>query len=148
MTASPVSESAAMVSVPAAHPRVLTFLRMVVLLVGLHSILLGAAICVFTRQFYALAFSIEVDNYFFVKQAGVFLLCLGMFYLFPLVDLKRYHPVIVPIVVTKVLAVAFILSNAQHTPEPGIIRLAGVLDGSMALLLACPYIVCRWRRLI
>jgi hypothetical protein len=127
---------------------VLTMLHVVILLVGLHSLALGAWIYFGTGGFYRLFFATEVENFFFVKQAGLFLFCLGLFYLWPLVGIKKYHRAIAIAVLTKVLAVAFLLSNAGLAAAPATIVLVAVVDGLMAALLAISYAVCKAKGVI
>jgi MFS superfamily sulfate permease-like transporter len=129
-------------------PGTRTFLYLVVFLVGLHSILLGIYIYFFTGGFYALVYRSDVENLFFVRQAGLFLFCLGLFYLLPLLELRVYHPLIIVTVFTKALAVAFMLSNARHTSVPGTIQATAVGDGLMAVLLLCAYAVSRIKRVL
>jgi hypothetical protein len=126
----------------------LTVLHVVVLLVGVHSLILGAWIYFGTGGFYRLFFATEVENFFFVKQAGLFLFCLGLFYLWPVVDIKKHQGAIVVAVLTKVLAVAFLLSNARLTAAPATIVLVAVIDGVLGALLAISYAACKVRGVI
>lgn len=113
----------------------LQHLYICVLLVGIHSLILGLFIFFFTGTFYSLFFGVAVDNYFFVKQAGLFLFCLGLFYLAPLTNLGSKHRSIDIIIITKVLAVIFLLSNMWLVPRPAAILLAAICDAVMATLL-------------
>lgn len=110
-------------------------LRALILMVGAHSIILGMAIYFATDSFYRIFFNAAVDNLFFVRQSGLFLILMGMFYLVPLRDPEKYRIIILLTIVTKILAVVFMLANAGHTPAPGMILLAAAGDGSMALAL-------------
>jgi hypothetical protein len=130
---------------PIATPAALTFLWVVVLLVGVHSLMLGIWICLATGPFYRLFFGCEAADPFFVRQAGLFLFCLGMFYVWPLVALRRLHRGIVLTIVTKVLAVVFLVSNASLTPSPATIQLVALGDGCMGALLLITYVVCNVR---
>ena len=67
-------------------------LRTILLLVGVHSILLGMAILFFTIPFYQFFFAIDPENFFFVKQSGIFLFLIGLFYLIPFFDLDILSP--------------------------------------------------------
>jgi hypothetical protein len=78
---------------------------------------------------------VGVENFFFVRQAGVFLFCLGLFYLVPLADLENHHRVIDIMIVTKILAVFFLVGNTGFVPRPGVILLAAAGDAIMAILL-------------
>lgn len=115
-----------------------------IFLVAIHSLLLGLFIFFFTDMFYVFFFGTDVQNYFFVKQSGLFLFCLGLFYLVPLIDVDRYRRLVDIIVSTKILAVLFLIMNTQYTPRPGIIILASILDAAMAAVLI--YFGCNAKR--
>lgn len=110
-------------------------LRVILLLVGLHSIILGGVIYFYTVPFHQFFFSVDPDNLFFIKQSGVFLFLAGLFYLSPVLDMKRYKLFIVLVVFSKITAVAFLLRNALQTPSPQMIYLAALGDGLMAVTL-------------
>jgi hypothetical protein len=120
-------------------PRSVKILALLVMLVALHSLLLGIFIYFFTDLFYQLFFHTRVENIFYVRQAGLFLFCLGLFYVSILSNIKQRHPLITVLIATKFLAVVFLISNARFTSVPTMILLAAVGDGSMALLLALLY---------
>lgn len=111
-------------------------LALCVFLIGMHSLTLGMVIYFFTDLFYRLFFKANVENYFFVKQSGLFLLCMGFFYLASLANLKENTPQVIVIIMTKVLAVLFLLFNADLAANPVIIHLAASLDGLMGVVLA------------
>jgi len=71
-------------------PRKVRQLSVLVLLIGLHSLFLGIFIFFFTELFYDLFFSAEIENFFFVRQAGLFLFCLGLFNLAIIVKMKSH----------------------------------------------------------
>lgn len=106
-----------------------------VFLVGLHSLTLGSFIFFFTDAFYKFFFGVEVDNLFLIKQAGLFLFCLGLFYMVPIRDLANKHRIVDLIIVTKILAVLFLVTNAWLVAKPGPILLAALGDGIMGTLL-------------
>jgi len=110
-------------------------LALCLLLVGAHSLILGTFIYFFTERFYSILFQAPVENLFFVRQSGLFLCCLGLFYLAPLVNLQARHRLVNIIIVTKILAVLFLAANAALTPWPLIIYLTALGDGCMAILL-------------
>jgi hypothetical protein len=114
-------------------------LAVVVLLVALHSVVLGSFIYLFTESFYRIIFHAQVENLFFVRQSGLFLFCLGLFYLAPLTDLQKKYRLVPIVIVTKVLAVLFLVTNAHITRNPANIFLAAFLDGLMALILIVLY---------
>ena len=111
-------------------------LRLTQFLVGLHSAILGVVIYFFTVPFYQFFFSVDPDNFFFIKQSGLFLFLLGVFYLAPLMDMKRYNLIIVLTIFSKVAAVVFLVQNAQLAQSPLMIYLAALGDGSMAIALS------------
>ena len=111
-------------------------LRVTLFLVGLHSVILGGTIYIFPVLFHQFFFSINPDNFFFIKQSGVFLFLAGLFYLIPVMDIKRYKLIIVLVVFSKVTAVAFLLKNAHLTPSAPMIYLAAFGDGLMATALS------------
>jgi hypothetical protein len=110
-------------------------LAVFVLLTGLHSMLLGVLIFFFTETFYRLFFFAEIENFFFVRQAGLLLFCLGLFNAAILRDMKHCAYFVNIIVVTKALAFLFLLSHAHFTAWPPIIYLAAIGDGLMAVAL-------------
>ena len=111
----------------------------IVFLVGLHSIVLGLVIYFFTDFFYRIFFDASVENPFFVRQSGTFLFLAGFFYLYPLLNLKRYFNLILVVIFSKVVAVYFLVANAGYTTAPVMIYLAAVFDGLMALALVIVY---------
>ena len=116
-------------------PRKVKHLSVLVLLIGLHSLFLGIFIFFFTELFYNLFFSAEIENFFYVRQAGLFLFCLGLFNLAILMDMKRHHYFVKVIIATKSLAFLFLVSHAHLAAWPPIIFAAAVGDGLMALVL-------------
>lgn len=111
----------------------------IVFIVGVHSILLGLIIYFFTDFFYNLFFAASVDNIFFVRQSGVFLFLAGFFYLYPLVDLKNLRNLLLLVIFSKIVAVAFLIANAGYTAAPLMIYLAAFFDGLMAVALTAVY---------
>ena len=107
--------------------------------IGMHSIFLGIFIYFFTDIFYRQFFAASVQNPFFVRQSGVFLFLAGFFYLFPLLNLKIHYNLILLVIFSKVVAVYFLIANAQFTHTPSMIYLAAFFDGVMALLLVYTY---------
>lgn len=106
------------------------------IITSLHSLLLGSYIFLQTEQFYQFFFGESVNNLFFVKQAGLFLFCMGLFYLTPLINLKAHHRVIYIIILTKILAVIFMLSNFSLVPRATTIFIAALGDTLFAVVLA------------
>jgi hypothetical protein len=117
-------------------------LRVTLLLVGIHSVMIGVTIYFFTVPFYKFFFSIDPDNYFFVKQSGLFMFLMGLFYLIPAKNIKHYKLLIALVVFSKVTAVAFLLKNAHLTPSPPVIYLAALGDGLMATAISVLALLC------
>ena len=116
-------------------PKKVQQLSVLVLLIGLHSLFLGIFILFFTGLFYRFFFSAEIENFFYVRQSGLFLFCLGLFNLAILKDINRYFYFIKVIIATKALAFLFLVSHAHLAAWPPIIYAAAVGDGLMALVL-------------
>ena len=107
----------------------------IVFLVGVHSIVLGLVVYFFTDFFYQIFFAASVENIFFVRQSGVFLFIAGLFYLYPLIDMKKLYNLILLVICSKIIAVYFLIANAKFTLSPPMIYLAAFFDGLMAVLL-------------
>ena len=112
---------------------------LILFLVGVHSILLGLIIYFATDFFYNVFFKASVDNIFFVRQSGIFLFLAGLFYLYPLINIKKFHNIIFLVIFSKMTAVYFLLANAKFTPAPAMIYLASFFDGLMAMVLIWVY---------
>ena len=112
---------------------------LIVFLVGLHSIVLGLVVYFFTDFFYQIFFAAAVENIFFVRQSGVFLFIAGLFYLYPMIDMKKLYNLILLVICSKIIAVYFLIANAKFTLSPPMIYLAAFFDGLMAVLLIITY---------
>ncbi len=117
-------------------------LRVTLLLVGVHSVMFGVTIYFFTVPFQQFFFSVDPDNSFFVKQSGVFLFLMGLFYLIPVKNMKHYKLLIALVVFSKVTAVTFLLKNAHLTPSPLMVYLAAFGDGLMATAISTFTVLC------
>lgn len=126
-----------------AEPGVMLSFNVAVLLVGLHSILLGSFIFFFTDFFYGLFFGSGVENAFFVRQSGIFLVIAGFFYLSPLLDLRKFYILTLFVIGSKITAVIFLLTNAQLAAAPLSIYAAAAGDGLMAIVLTALYVRCK-----
>jgi hypothetical protein len=131
-----------------ASTKAVGLLKCAVLLVGVHSITLGIFIYWFTATFYRLFFHVDVENIFFVRQSGIFLFLAGLFYLFPLFDIHKFNRIILLVVISKVSAVIFLITNAKETMTPIMIYLAAAGDATMAIALAAVYAVCIYKRAV
>jgi len=112
---------------------------LILFLVGMHSILLGLFIYFFTDFFYNFFFKVSVENIFFVRQSGIFLFLAGLFYMYPLINFKKFHTIIFVVIFSKLTAVYFLLVNAKFTPVPPMMYLAAFFDGLMAVVLIVVY---------
>lgn len=117
--------------------------RLILLLVGLHSIFLGLFIYFYTDSFYQMFFSTNAEDIFFVRQSGVFLFLAGLFYLYALIDLKSLYNLIILVIISKFTAVYFLVANARYTLSPQMIYLAAFFDGLMGCALIFVYLNCR-----
>jgi len=116
-------------------PRSLQRLSLCIFLVGLHSLALGSFIFFFTELFYRLFFGVKIENFFFVKQSGLFLFCIGLFYFAPLEDLRKSRNHVIAMIATKIMAVLFLVFNSWLVARPEMTLLAAGIDGIMAILL-------------
>jgi hypothetical protein len=126
-------------SKPGKNPNDLFLPALILFLVGMHSILLGLTIYFFTDFFYRVFFATAIENIFFVRQSGIFLALIGLFYLYPLLNLRTLYNLILLVIVSKIVAVIFLITNAGYTASPLMIYLAAFFDGFMALVLAGVY---------
>lgn len=125
------------------QPKVLLILYVCTLLVSLHSILLGLFIYFFTESFYEFFFASQPENVFFVRQSGVFLFCLGVYYFLPLLDFQQLYPMVHFTIFTKIVAVLFLVTNANLSLSPNSIYMAALGDGLMATCLIITLYFCR-----
>ena len=109
------------------------------LLIGLHSTILGVFIYFFTDIFYQIFFDTAITNIFYVKQSGLFLFLIGLFYLTPLYEINKKSYSTLLIIFSKICAVLFLFINANSTPSPSIINLVALGDLSMAIVLSISY---------
>ena len=128
------------------NSRNLFWAALILSLIGMHSILLGLIIYYFTDFFYRTFFAASIENIFFVRQSGIFLFLAGLFYLYPLLSLKKFYSLILLVILSKIVAVFFLFTNAKFTAAPEMIYLAAFFDGLMALVLTVVYF--RFRKTI
>ena len=102
-------------------------LRLVILLVGLHSVVLGVAFLLAPVRLARLAGFPELRAAFFVSQSGIFLLVLGICYLLALRD----RSLVVVILVSKTLAVLFLLTHVVFLNGPPVLWLLAAGDALM-----------------
>ena len=119
-------------------------LFIVILGTGVHSLFFGGFMYFFTTSFYKLFFPTTIGNIFFLRQVGILLFLSGLFYLFPLVNLKKYNHLILLTAFSKTIAVVFLLTNARFTSAPAMVHLAAFGDGFMGVSLICCYLDFRW----
>ena len=102
-------------------------LRAVVALIGVHSVLLGLAMLFFPMSFSKLVGFPPAASSFFPSQSGAFLLALGICYLLALRD----RALVWTILVSKTVAVLFLLTHALFLDAPPSVLAAGVGDFAM-----------------
>lgn len=124
----------------------LVSLKVCVLLVSIHSMILGLGIYFLTFTFYRFFFHVLPENSFFVRQSGVFLFIAGLFYFYALTDIKARHTLVLLIIVSKIIAVLFLITNAELSVFPQSIYLAALGDGIMAIGLGSIYFACIQRK--
>ena len=105
-------------------------LRLVVLLVGVHSLLLGLTMLVAPLAFTSFVGFPPAGSAFFPAQAGAFLVALGVCYLLALGN----RSLIWTILVSKGVAVVFLFTQALFLGAPPSVLAAGL--GDLAMLLA------------
>lgn len=128
---------------PDTNSKNLFWAALILSLVGIHSILLGLSIYFFTEIFYKVFFAAKIENFFFVRQSGIFLFLIGLFYLYPLFNLKNLYSLVLLVIFSKTVAVLFLITNAQLTTAPAMIYLAAFFDGLMGAVLTVVYVQCR-----
>ncbi|MFA6955536.1 MAG: hypothetical protein WC538_06650 [Thermoanaerobaculia bacterium] len=115
--------------------------RLLILLVGVHSCVLGVGMLVSPRLMLRLLGFPGAVPLFFPSQSGIFMLILGILYLGALVE-----PAYVwTIIVSKALAVVFLLVHVALLSAPPIIWAAGA--GDAAMLIASSLMLARHKRL-
>lgn len=118
-----------------------TLLWWLILLVGIHSCVLGL-VMLFAPRFILATFGFPATvPIFFPTQSGIFLLILGLCYLRALV----VPSFVWTIVVSKALAVLFLLVHVAFLGAPPIIWAAGA--GDAAMLVAVAVLLRRHRRM-
>jgi hypothetical protein len=125
---------------PGKKSKNLFWAALILFLVGMHSILLGLGIYFFTDIFYKVFFAASIENIFFVRQSGIFLFLQGLFYLYPLFNLKNLYNLTLVVIIAKIVAVYFLIANAQYTAAPEMIYLAAFFDALMGAGLTVVYV--------
>jgi hypothetical protein len=123
-------------------------LKWCVFLISIHSLILGLSIYFSTDAFYRFFFHTRPENVFFVRQSGVFLFIIGLFYCYPLRSMKTRHTLVLLILLSKIIAVLFLLANAEISIFPQSIYLAALGDGVMAAILGVIYCACILKKCI
>ncbi|MBI3944740.1 MAG: hypothetical protein HY321_02390 [Armatimonadetes bacterium] len=111
--------------------------------IGVHSCVLGGLMLLAPRAIVGLVGFPQTGPIFFASQSGIFLLVLGLCYLLALGN-RALVPVIL---VSKALAVPFLLLHALFQGAPPLIW--GAAAGDAAMLLALSVVLYRsgyWRR--
>ena len=81
-----------------------------------------------------------LENPFFVRQSGTFLFLAGLFYLYPLLNLKKLpQPSFYSLYSPRLWQYTFLIANAPYTTAQVMIYLAAFFDGLMAIVLVGVY---------
>jgi hypothetical protein len=102
-------------------------LRVVIVLIGAHSLVLGLAVLTAPRDFTRLVGLPEAASTFFPSQSGAFLVALGLCYLLALRD----RALVWTILVSKSIAVVFLLVHFLFLGAPPSVLAAAALDFAM-----------------
>ena len=102
-------------------------LRVVIALVGAHSVVLGLAMLTAPRELTRLVGLPEAATTFFPSQSGAFLVALGICYLLALRD----RALVWTILVSKSVAVVFLLAHFLFLGAPASVLAAAALDFAM-----------------
>ena len=78
----------------------------------------------------------------------MFLFIIGLFYCYALNDMGTRHTLVLLIIFSKILAVLFLLTNAEMSVFPQSIYLAALGDGIMAMILGIIYCTCILKKCI
>ena len=107
-------------------------LNWVLALVALHSVVLGVAMLVWPLQILS-AFGWEfTETRFYPAQSGLFLIILGIVYAMAI----RQRAYVAIVVLSKAIAVTFLVSEAWRGSCPPIVYLTAAIDGFMGALVA------------
>lgn len=112
---------------PPPRPLAARLHRPAVLLVGLHSCVLGLLMLLAPRFTLGLMGYGDPGDLFFPSQSGIFLLILGVCYLLAL----REPALVTVILVSKAMAVAFLVAHAAFLGAPPVIAAAAAGDAGM-----------------
>lgn len=115
--------------------------RILILLIGAHSCILGVAMLFATERILAVLGFSTAPPLFFPSQSGIFMLILGILYLGALAE-RSY---VWAIVVSKALAVLFLFVHVTMLSAPPVIWAA--LAGDSTMLVAVIALLVRHRRL-
>ncbi|OGS01380.1 MAG: hypothetical protein A3G41_06110 [Elusimicrobia bacterium RIFCSPLOWO2_12_FULL_59_9] len=106
--------------------------RWLILLIGLHSCALGVFVLAAPRLMLGWLGFEQPADVFFPSQGGVFLLILGLCYLLALSE-----PALVKIIlISKSMAVVFLVIHAAFLSAPAVIWAAAAGDGGMLIALS------------
>ncbi len=101
-----------------------------VILVALHSFIVGAMLFVAPQWTMTFAGWERIEPVFFGRQAGVFHVVLATAYL---LEYRRYRGVSI-LITAKIIAVIFLTGATVVDPLPWAVSTSGLLDGLMAIV--------------
>jgi hypothetical protein len=114
-----------------------THLRLLVILIALHSTIVGAMLFLAPQWTMRFAGWGSIQPEFFALQAGIFHFVLAAAYL---IEYSRYGGVLT-LVTAKTIAFAFLTGATLLDPLPWAVWVSGLLDGAMAVVVV---LVQRW----
>jgi hypothetical protein len=117
---------------PVTHGRIA--LKVAVVLISIHSFLLGVAMLLFPRSFPGLFGFVSNGGPFWQSQSGVFLIVLAIAYFLAYKELDKSRLLVIYLVTSKTFAVAFLLTQFIFFHAPYAIILAAIGDGFMGAL--------------
>ena len=106
-----------------------TYERALIILIGLHSIIVGVMLLFFAEWAIDFAGWSGADPVFFIWQAGAFHFVLASGYL---VEYSRTQTITL-LLIAKTIAFVFLIGGSLLTDTPWSVWLSGLADGAMAL---------------
>ena len=107
-----------------------SYLRTLIILIALHSIIVGVMLLVFPEWAVRFAGWSGADPIFFIRQAGVFHFVLAAGYL---VEYSRTQTITL-LLIAKTTAFVFLVGGSVLGDTPWSVWFSGVADGAMALV--------------
>ena len=109
------------------------YLKFAIILISLHSLLLGITMLFFPLSFTEFFGFKSTETFFWQSQSGIFLIVLAIAYFLAYKELDRSRVLVHFIVLSKVLAVVFLMVHFVFLKAPYSIGLAAAGDALMGL---------------